>query len=128
MSDAHCIVEGEECILPDNVCASTDPQCDGEHTLVVPDGSEISCLPFRCGEDDQCFTACTSSVQCANGFVCDADGVCIERPRFTAPGFEFACHAAGQPGRRDPLSWWLALVALALTRLRRRTMGPHDAR
>ncbi len=76
------------------------------------------CGFFSCAADGECKTSCIDSARdCADGFVCNGEALCVAPPDGFEDGATCACRAAGT-NRRAP--WPLiALLGLALRRRRR---------
>ena len=116
-SNAHCISEH---ICSGSVCVPLGGEGGGP---VMP---PCDCAPYGCNAAGECLTGCTANDQCADGFVCDSGGVCIETPPLNEiPG---AC-SSRVVARRIPL-WpmWLLLPLLVRRPLRRRSTGSSPAR
>lgn len=50
--------------------------CDGGELLKAPNAEIISCVPYRC-VGNSCRQTCGSTVDCAPGYACSADGNCV---------------------------------------------------
>jgi MYXO-CTERM domain-containing protein len=116
-SDTDCSTEFR--CGPDHTCVSRDAaSCDGDHTLVAPDGTKSDCTPYKC-MGTACKTTCASVVDCVFPSECAVDGKCApvqDAPKAGAGGC--ACrHAPTGPSTNPALG---ALAALALTLRRRR--------
>jgi hypothetical protein len=99
----------------------TSAVCDGEHTLINPDGTTTDCAPYGC-EGSSCKTRCSSVGDCVLPNVCDdATRACI--PARPNPSEEAGCSAA--PGRQGSGA---AALLLALALLRRRRAGAGGPR
>jgi hypothetical protein len=99
----------------------TSAVCDGEHTLINPDGTTTDCAPYAC-EGSSCKTRCSSVGDCVLPNVCDdATRSCV--PARPNPTDEAGCSAA--PGRQGSSA---AALLLALALLRRRSAGRSGPR
>jgi hypothetical protein len=95
-------------------------ECDGDHTLLTPDGPR-SCFPYRCSSAiEACFQTCGSSDECAAPAVCNARGACVPPP---APPSVVPPTCGAAPASRESAGGGavIALVAaLGIRRARRR--------
>lgn len=93
--------------------------CDGDHTLVDTDGSEVDCSPYRCTDANTCRNFCASTADCAGSSTCNASGECAAPPSDESDD-EGGC-SCRIPTRTPSGSWasWL-LIAAALAAARRR--------
>jgi MYXO-CTERM domain-containing protein len=101
--------------------------CDDQsNAAVLPDGSEVSCAPYRCVATG-CATACVSHVDCIDGYVC-SQSRCVSAPPAAADEAGCGCHV-GAPGS-ERFAWLVVLGALAWIARRRRSVvslqGPED--
>jgi len=109
---------------PNHVCDEIERKClsastcDGDHTIVAPNGSQKDCSPFKC-DRARCLEACTATAQCVAGFVCD--GTTCVRALAEETGDEGGC-AFGASRRGS----WLVMVILAAGAafVRRRRRNP----
>lgn len=69
-SDADC-GQGAKCDTASGKCAVTSATCKDEHTVLLPNGQEQSCEPYKC-VGGACQQQCTSDTDCASGFECNA--------------------------------------------------------
>lgn len=125
--DGTCVDRvGEECKSPacseDGLSAISQATC-AERGAECP-AILHNCAPFRCGASSpsgspECLARCASVDDCAPGYGCNLDGMCVERPSAEAP-IGGAC-AAGS-GRDPAIRWWAIgiLCALAFVSFQRR--------
>jgi len=94
--------------------------CRDADTLLGADGESIvECAPYRChAEARVCTESCSSSTDCAAGFVCDRAGKCVSA-NLDVPG-EGGC-AIGRVRRAWPAATLGLLVCTLFARLRLRT-------
>ncbi len=106
-------VEGVACSPTrcENFLTTLAGTCDGAGTCSA--ATQISCVPYVCGEDG-CLTTCQSSMDCVGGHEC-VEGEC--RP--FAPEASSGCGQPGAPGGSASIAL-LLLAGLALQRRRRR--------
>jgi len=102
----------------------TSKACSSDNSLLVTDSNGVShvedCGEYRCNDEArECRTRCKSKLDCAEGFVCTADGTCVP-PLGTTTG---GCDCAVQPsnGRSGPWVLALSLLGASATRRRRRS-------
>ncbi len=114
-SDADCASDAR---CREGACVPAGPYCKG-NTLLLADGSSQDCGGYRCTAG-HCPSACQSSEQCADDFVCDdASGTCTALRGSSDSGC--GCSVPGNRSRSAaPLSLLLGVLA-ALTRRQRRS-------
>ncbi|WP_170320019.1 Kelch repeat-containing protein [Polyangium spumosum] len=128
---SYCTANGGECeaqhiCAPDQSCI---PQfeCDGEHSLIAPDGGVgHDCWPYRCVDTGQCLERCTSNADCAKGNACYLTGylgTCFVQ-QDERPGTACACLAAG--GASGWSGTRLFLIVLATWMVRRRSLAESN--
>lgn len=127
-SDDDCAdPEQFECDSETKLCVPREgTTCEDDHTVLTPEGERESCFPYRCESGASgaiCSTSCASTLDCAEGYVCDllqGQGTCVQ-PTDDAGGDASSegcgCKVAGRSGRGGAL--WLGVV-LAIGLLRRR--------
>jgi N-acetylneuraminic acid mutarotase len=81
--------------------------CDGDHTVMMPDGGVLDCQPYRCDTNGEC-KSCVSVEDCVGPFVCDGNGKCVDRPTH-----EFALTSGCGVGRSGEGRAGLAALVLA---------------
>jgi hypothetical protein len=109
-ADADC-ANGYSCDTRTKKCVF-GAKCDGEHTVIVPGGTNIECTPFKCA-GAACVRRCSSTNECVAGTTCDtASGDCVVSA--PAASDEGGCSYARR--RSDPSVLLLAFLAI----LRRR--------
>ncbi len=101
--------------------------CDGDHTLLLPDGRKLDCSPYKCSIDGTCEQFCNRVQDCVAPYVCNRRLACVtpEPPASAAPGC--GCRAVGTLTASSlPASMLasIALVALLSLRRRRRVIVP----
>lgn len=74
-SDAECAA-GSVCNLGAGRCVVTTMTCKDATTVIHPDGTLVSCAPYRCAAG-ACRDACALPLDCADGFTCET-GTCVE--------------------------------------------------
>jgi MYXO-CTERM domain-containing protein len=100
------------------VCADADVICDGDHTLVGPDGSPVDCTPYKCSDAGTCLNLCSSQADCVAGYFCNSSDQCVPDEAGAQEG-DGGCGCRVAPRRGD--GWpWLGLAALAIGVVRRR--------
>ncbi len=98
-------------------CVPATATCSADKlSSIPPKGSPVSCNGFLCKPNGDCATTCTSSDNCAPGFVCDAT-VCT-KPAATATASDGGCTAGAGSGNDSVL---LVLAAAAMVWGRRRS-------
>jgi hypothetical protein len=100
-------------------------RCDGDHLVTSADGtSSTDCSPYRCAETGGCKKSCSTSLDCAQGFLC-SDETC--QPQSSDAGSSGGCALRARDAR-EPARPRQAVVALALALLvglsRRRRRAP----
>lgn len=123
-SDSDC-ASGFACLA--GVC-SQGARCINNNTASVStDGVIEPCSPFVCGTGNVCLKTCTTSDDCAAGFVCDpSDGRC-KKSNNTANS-SGGCSIGGSPERAPllPLALFL-VIGLAFEGRRRRAKELRSA-
>ncbi len=61
---------GNVCDVTQHRCVLSTTTCKDATTVRNPDGSEASCLPYRCTAG-VCRDACSAPLDCADGYVCE---------------------------------------------------------
>jgi hypothetical protein len=108
--------EGYGCVQGECVSASS---CKDASTVVDPSGEQRSCEGFAC-KGGACRQACTSTDDCAPGWVCDlASAICARPVGETEEEAGCGCRAVIGPAG-SPLAVALAFALAALARSRRR--------
>ena len=93
------------------------PFCNQEGSaLVMSDGSQFECDPYRCVLG-ACLNRCEASADCAGDLVCNADGACVPPP--SDSGGVWLCGAADGRERGGRRWHMAALLLLSLLRSRR---------
>lgn len=122
---ATCDVEANKCVGAD---PSTQIKCDGDHTLLLPDGTKADCGAYKCS-GAVCKETCSVVEDCIGGLVCSFDGRCI------SPSEVIATNEAGGGCSTSPASstyrsmpFLAVAVALACTRRRRRMRASRIVR
>ena len=124
-SDAEC----DESFRCDGLAHACVPRgaasCDGDHTLLVPNGTESDCAPYKC-EGSGCKPKCDSIRDCAFPNECAADHTCV--PPLAAPvgTNSGGCTAGGTGARNADFGIGAALAALLLVARRRRVHHERD--
>jgi hypothetical protein len=95
--------------------------CADNQTLKDLTGKQTSCAPYKCIAD-ACRTQCGSVDDCADGFVCDYGGRCVQAPGGDSSG----CTVNGTSSSNGSLfaGAALALAVLAARRRRSRSAAP----
>jgi len=106
----------QQCVIVEAV------QCDGDRTVVSPDGTTRDCSPLKCREG-ACLSRCGSIDDCTAPSVCDESGSCVDPPE--DPPVPEGCSAASG-GSPAGYAAWLALAALVVAR--RRSSGAEVSR
>ena len=111
----------EECaqgaVCRESLCAFVESaECDGDHTVVEPNGSLTDCSPFRC-DGAACLNRCKIVDDCVDGKVCDQSGACVDPPPAPEPVED--CSFASPTGGKVNLLYFLALAGLASLSRRR---------
>jgi hypothetical protein len=124
-SDADCDAMFT-CNHASSTCVSRDAaSCDGQHTLIAPNGASVDCAPYAC-LGAVCRTTCVSVLDCVYPSECSSDHECsavrsdTQTPNGSSDGC--ACGVVAKSsgdGRRAPLVS-LALAAALAARRRRR--------
>jgi hypothetical protein len=121
VTDADC--DTKFTCTPNHACVpKTGAACDGDHTLVAPDGTKTDCAPYKC-EGTRCKSSCASISECAYPSDCAPDSHTCVAPLSNGPpsgSGGCACKtAAGERGGRDAEAIAaMAIVALAVRRRR----------
>ena len=143
LSNTDCAA-GAVCNQASGVCATITNTCIDEFTSQSSDGKKSSCAPYKCS-GGVCAQACTTSADCATGFVCQGSK-CVEQSgnapdsgagasagspssaNADASGDSGGCTVAGSS--RPAPSWFVGLAAFALFELlrRRRSGRPSSDR
>ena len=111
----------DECARPDQCIRGTcqivaGASCSDAHTLALSNGTSQDCAPYAC-QSSVCFTTCSSILDCAPGFECDAAGKCV-----AATNVDLASGCSVRGDASSPCWSTLAAVsAMACRRRRRRT-------
>jgi hypothetical protein len=94
-SDADCERRFQCDVAQGDCIPRTVAVCDGESTLINPDGTTTDCAPYGC-EGSSCKTRCDSVRDCVLPNVCDdATRACIPAPPNAVDAA--GCHAASTP-------------------------------
>ncbi|MCS6898990.1 MAG: hypothetical protein RMJ98_02800 [Myxococcales bacterium] len=94
----------------------TTAVCDGEHTLINPDGTTTDCAPYTC-EGSSCKTQCSSVKDCVLPNICDeATRTCI--PARPNPTETSGCSTAPGSSGQSFLPMLIALMLLCKRRAR----------
>jgi len=133
---------GARCNVQTSQCAAQGSSCKDDFTVLNADGTETGCSPYRC-QTGACRDSCTTSNDCASGFICTNDR-CVLAPTDAGAGSDAAEAGSGTvsvssqsesgcgcatPGRSPATaSASLLLAFLALARPRRRSRKPAAAR
>ncbi|MBL8719130.1 MAG: hypothetical protein JNL79_24305 [Myxococcales bacterium] len=112
-SDAECAA-GNVCFVTKGRCGPARGLCDGEGSVVAPDGSKKACAPYACGPTGDCLASCATTLDCAAGYACD-EKTCV--PVVAKATDTAGCHA-GFGGASSSAFFALALL-LGLRRRRR---------
>ena len=64
------------CNVVTKTCTVPTATCDGAHTVYQEDGSPIDCVSYGC-QGSGCKTQCGSALDCASGYACTRDHVCV---------------------------------------------------
>ena len=96
-STADCVA-GAVCNVQTGECAPASPTCKDAYTVQEPDGSETSCVPYRC-EAGARLDSCDVPSDCAQGYVC-INQVCVPEGDGGSAGNGGAAGAAGTAGVR----------------------------
>jgi MYXO-CTERM domain-containing protein len=109
------------CDLASHKCV-TGASCDGDHTLVAPDGTKTDCAPYKC-EGDRCKETCASIRECSFPNECtESSHTCVAPLASTPPSSGCSCRAAGAQGA-ERTAGGLAAGLLLLFVARRRERG-----
>jgi MYXO-CTERM domain-containing protein len=95
--------------------------CSDSQTLKDLTGKQTSCAPYKCIAD-ACRTQCGSVDDCADGFVCDYGGRCVQAPGGDSSG----CAVSGAPSSGGAIlagAVWM-LAAFVARRRRRGLTAP----
>jgi hypothetical protein len=123
-SDAECDPRFQCDTAKGDCTPRTTAACDGDHTLINPDGSKSDCAPYTC-EGSSCKAQCKSVLDCVLPSVCDEATLACVPPR-PNPSDEAGCQAAPGPAPASPLAA-LALASLLAARAARgrKARGPR---
>jgi hypothetical protein len=117
----ECIGAGKGTMCARNRCTGPSKgvgpaYCESAGGKCNDDGVSFDCSPFTCAPAfGACLTTCASSLDCANGFVCDfGSKTCVAPP---APAEDSGCSVGSS--RTGAASWLVALAALAMARAAR---------
>ena len=114
-----CGVAGEKrCSGAGRCLEASGASCDGDHTVIAPDGTRTDCGAFKCA-GSACNSTCSSENDCAGTADCTPDHVCTAFGNNHDPTSDQGCRGA----RRDDASsaGQIALLAMAAAlRARRR--------
>jgi MYXO-CTERM domain-containing protein len=123
-TDDDCAVDFR-CDTAAGDCIPTTASCDGD-TLVDPQGVRTDCSPYRCVAA-RCSVRCSSSSDCASGFVCNATEQCV--PRSAPPIVDDSgcgCRTARSP-RSASYAWSLLTLLVLMARRTRRFTANRSA-
>ena len=78
----HCTTNddcatGAQCNTQTAQCAIVTDTCKDEFTVLHPNGTETSCVPYRC-ENGECRLLCDGDSDCAPGYECTPQRQCVE--------------------------------------------------
>jgi MYXO-CTERM domain-containing protein len=90
--------------------------CNGSGSCTT--GEDLTCDPYLTCDADACATACVSTNDCVDGFVCNG-GACVEPVEGTDGDADEGC-CASAPAHSPATPWLGALALLALVGLRTR--------
>ena len=94
-------------------CVSAEGHtCDGNHTIMVSDGSSLDCGLLRCSKTtNECIPMCDgTSANCVAGATCGADGACVSEG--VPPPIASGC--AATPGGATGSDWLIRIAGLSL--------------
>lgn len=133
--DGDCTdVDPGDCVNPplvcngvERTCVCTDPgaSCVG-NKLVSAGGQEEDCEPYKClGAERRCGTQCSSTADCSDGALCNADTNSCEITTAAAKSDDGGCGCRVPAPRSNGSGSGLGLLLLGLLGLRRtkRTAG-----
>ncbi len=97
--------------------------CDGNHTVVSPDGSNQDCSPFRCN-GPACINRCVTVDDCLTPNVCDDKGKCVTPPADPPKpsGCTVALATSGSEDTKEYGLLWMMGIGIGLL-ARRGTRG-----
>jgi hypothetical protein len=118
--DEHCTT-GFRCDEAAGRCTPATGRCvDDDAAVESSDGVKTPCAPYRCAAG-QCRDACSASVDCAAGHVCN-DAKCIPSKASGAAGDDGGC-SCSQPVSGSPPGGWLSGLVLLWALRRRRAVS-----
>ncbi|HWZ92694.1 MAG TPA: hypothetical protein VNW92_27700, partial [Polyangiaceae bacterium] len=126
-SDTDC-ADGNSCV--EGVCSSGARCSDDLTSLIATDGSAQNCSPFLC-QGQACLKNCSSSSDCADGFVCNPnDKNCEAITASPQQDSNCSCRAVGTSSTPARNRLWLGLLVLgcAVARGRRQSSRPRRAK
>jgi len=113
-------------ICVSGVCiAAAGGACSNDLTRSIgTDGKETSCQPYKCVQaSGKCGESCTSSTECAGGFVCGG-GKCQQPALEAAPEDSGGCSTSSARGAGSGF----AILLIAMAMLRKRPKTPSSER
>ncbi len=121
-ADADCVGEAR---CQDGACVAPLATCSTPVRLRSSQGTEQDCAPFACDAiRGACRVACTSSDECAEGFLCSGGQTCRSAPPATSAGCTVGARGRDLDrgaGGAGVLAAWLVVVAV---KRRRRERDP----
>ncbi len=113
--------EGTQCV------ARAKAACDGNHTLVAPDGKVTDCAPFKCS-GDTCRTTCARVDDCVSPASCGFDNVCHapQDAAVTPPDDGGGCSVTRAPDARTAWAAFASALVLGMSR-RARMRREHSS-
>ncbi len=113
-------------VCQNGICTAVENDaCDGDHTVVRPDGTSQDCGAFRCS-GSACLDRCNSVDDCVSPNVCNDKGKCIPPPASPpAPSGCAIATSARDPGLAGALTIFAAAISLA-RRKRRPKRAPRS--
>jgi MYXO-CTERM domain-containing protein len=95
VSDGDC-AQGSKCDTTTGKCAVTSATCKDEHTVLLPNGQEQSCEPYKC-VGGACQQQCSTSDDCAAGYECQGNQ-CVSESDAGSGGSAGTAGSAGSAG------------------------------
>jgi hypothetical protein len=107
-----CNPESHDCVA--NAAAS----CDGDHTLISPNGTTTDCAPYTCS-GTKCNSSCVSVLGCVYPAECNPEHACIVVRAIGGQASEGCAATGARHDAGDALALGLGVGALCAHRARR---------